>query len=108
MSASILPFPIEFVDPPGSQTQAIIAAAYDLPNRQTPRFANSCIITSDGFIMASFTGRDGEHHSGAFVGAHEDLLANITGFISHFELNPSQADDLRAKIKAWPSQDYRS
>jgi len=103
-----LPFPTSYIDPPESQTQAIIAAAYNLPDRSLPTFGSRCIITSDGFIMADFTSRDGEHHSGAFVGAHEDLLANIASFISHFELNPSQADDLRAKIKAWPSQDYRS
>ena len=96
--------PHELIDPPATQTQAIIAAAYDLPNRATPRFGARATVTSDGFLIADFTTRDGEHHMGAFVGSLADLNANIEHFIDFFGLTQEQADDLRAKIKGWYCQ----
>lgn len=95
-----------FLDPPDTQTQAIIAAAFDIPNRPTPRYAPSCIVTSDDFIIADFTGRDGERHMGAFVGAFPDLRANITKFIEHFALTDTEAQAVRDAVNNWISTDY--
>ena len=96
--------PTDLIDPPDTATQAIIAAAYNLPGRATPRYGARATVTSDGFLIADFTGRDGFRHMGAFVGSLADLNANIEHFIDHFSLTQEQADDLRAKIRGWYCQ----
>jgi len=89
----------------GSRFGAILAAALD-EQIPAPCFSGSASITSDGFVMASFTDKNGEHHFGAFVGAASDLANNARGLAKHLDLNDEDRDALFATIKGWVGNDY--
>ena len=92
----------------GTQIGAILSCAMGEDRDVLPRYTGKASITSDGFIMCSFVGRDGDHHSGAFVGSVEDLDANLARLKAHMHLSNAQYNDLAAIVAGWISDDWRS
>ena len=95
----------------GTQTGAILRCALNRNTEAVPRFEGKASVTSDGFIMCSFVGRNGEGHMGAFVGAYDDLLRNLGKLAAHVEKYGKVKVDHKAMldaIDAWISVDYRS
>ena len=89
----------------GSRFGAILAAALG-KSIPAPCFHGKASITSDGFVTASFTGDDGRHHLGAFIGSANDLVGNVQGLAKHLELSEDERDELCATVRAWVALDY--
>lgn len=89
----------------GSQFGAILCAATgtDAP---APCFTSKASITSDGFVMADFTGADGRQHMGAFVGSVADLVKNSVGLADHLKLNSGDRAELFAAVRGWIEADH--
>ena len=89
----------------GSQFGAVLCAATgtDAP---APCFTSKASITSDGFVMANFTGSDGRQHMGAFVGSASDLVSNTVGLANHLKLNGSDRAELFATVRGWIETDH--
>ena len=65
-------------------------------------------VTSDGFLIGSFTRENGETHSGAFLGSVEDLERNIVAFPKHIGMTPDERKAFYAMWRKWIAEDYRS
>lgn len=92
----------------GTQLGAILSCAMGEDRDILPRYVGKASITSDGFIMCSFIGSDGEAHSGAFVGSVEDLDANLLRLKTHMHLSNAQYNDLTTIVAGWIADDWRS
>lgn len=90
----------------GSRFGAILSAATGT-EIEAPCFHGKANVTSDGFVMADFTGSDGRYHMGAFVGAMSDLEANVSGLANHLDLNDDERAELYATVHGWVGRDYR-
>lgn len=99
---------IEATRGPQSQLGAILLAALGKQRNTRPQFVGSATITSDGFIMCSFIGKDGRHHMGAFVGDVADLVRNFRGLADHLKLNDLERVEMFAAVKQWIAVDYRA
>ena len=91
----------------GTQLGAIICAAFG-EKIEAPCFTSKAIITSDGFVQANFTGKDGRQHLSAFVGSASDLVRNVVGLADHLKLNADEKAELFAAIRSWIVTDYSS
>lgn len=89
----------------GTRFGAILNAAMG-KTIDAPRFNGKAAITSDGFVMCSFTSSDGREHYGAFVGAASDLVQNATGLAAHLSLNDAERKELFALVRGWVETDY--
>lgn len=90
----------------GSQFGAILASALG-KTIPAPCYTGRATITSDGYVMANFTDRDGNNHLGAFVGSVDDLINNTQGLAKHLELSIPQRHELVETIRSWVATDYR-
>jgi len=89
----------------GSRFGAIFCAATDT-KCDPPCFTSKAIITSDNFVMANFTGADGRHHMGAFVGSVSDLVRNTNGLADHLKLTDQERTELFTVMRDWIGTDY--
>lgn len=89
----------------GTQFGAIFAAAID-QKIPVPRFTGKATITSDNFVMANFVDKNGNGHSGAFVGSASDLVRNTIGLADMLKLKPEDRRELFGAIHGWVSTDY--
>jgi hypothetical protein len=89
----------------GTQLGAIIACALGR-EIDGPRFHGKASVTSDGFVMCSFTGADGREHMGAFVGSLSDLTRNAGGLADHLKLSAEEREAFYDAIKEWIALDY--
>ena len=89
----------------GTQLGAIIACALG-EKVEAPCFNGKASITSDGFIMANFTGADGRGHMGAFVGSASDLVRNTLGLADHLKLSKEERAELFSSVRNWIATDY--
>jgi len=89
----------------GSQFGAVlcVATGTDAP---APCFTSKASITSDGYVMADFTGKDGRSHMGAFVGSASDLVNNTVGLADHLKLNAEERAELFAAVRGWIAADH--
>lgn len=90
----------------GTKLGAILRCALDEDNVQIPRFTSTAVVTSDGFIMADFIDRNGDHHMGAFVGDVASLRGNAVGLAAHLELADADRKALFATFSDWVARDY--
>lgn len=90
-----------------SQFGTILLAALGREPDAPPRFHGKAAITSDGFITAGFTDRDGRHHCGAFVGEVADLERNTIGLARHLNLDVADRAAFYRVVQAWIGIDYR-
>ena len=91
----------------GSRFGAIVAAALD-ETIPAPCYTSKATVTSDGFVMADFTDKDGNGHMGAFVGSVDDVFANAQGLAKHLKLTTADSRALVDTINGWIATDYRS
>ena len=91
----------------GGQLHAILACILgeDIP---APCYNGKAVITSDGFLIVNYTGRDGIPHPGAFAGKFSDLERNLDGLSDHLKLTTKERLRLVAAVGDWVSQDYRA
>lgn len=92
----------------GTRIGAMISAALNEDTDRLPSFAGSACCTSDGFLMAGFTGRGGDYHGGALAGSITEYIANVRGVASHCKLNKDDRTSFYAVMKGWVTTDYRS
>lgn len=85
----------------GRQLGAMIRCAYNIERDACPRYTGHPSVTSDGFIMCDFVGRDGDGHWGAFVGAHSDYIRNVHGVADHCKLTARQRASFLAVMNRW-------
>lgn len=90
----------------GTKTGAILACALGV-RIPAPCFVGKAVVTSDGFVMCSFRGPDGNYHPGAFVGSVADLDRNLSNVSSDLGLNAAEYNHLAAAITNWIATDYR-
>lgn len=91
----------------GTRLGAMILAAMGKQRNTRPQFVGQACITSDGYIMCSFIGKDGHHHQGAMAGDVRDLIANLHGLATHLKLSEDEARELFALVRGWIYADYR-
>lgn len=89
----------------GRQLGAILAAATDT-KIEAPYFTSKATVTSDGFVVADFTGADLRKHMGAFVGSSADLVRNTLGLADHLQLNDEERKELLTTVRNWIGTDY--
>lgn len=89
----------------GTQLGAILCCATGT-ECEPPSFHSKASITSDGFVMANFTGADGRNHMGAFVGSASDLVNNTVGLAKHLKLNDEEKAELFSTVRNWIATDY--
>lgn len=89
----------------GSHFGAVLACALgrEIP---APHFNGKASVTSDGFVMCSFTGSDGRDHMGAFVGSLSDLERNSVGLAKHLELSAVERAEFADALLKWIGNDY--
>jgi hypothetical protein len=97
----------------GSQLGAIVACALDMERDATPRFTSKAIITSDGFLQASFVDQHGISRHSAFVGSYDELLdslRSVQGFLREvIKVDEAALVELwDAVAYKWIATDYRS
>lgn len=83
------------------------ALAYGGVDDVAPCYVGKASITSDGFVMCSFTDTHGRHHMGAFVGDVRDLEHNVQGVADHLSLTPEERAAWFRAVRYWIAQDYR-
>lgn len=92
----------------GSRFGCILHAVWRLPMpADGPEFDTSASVTSDGMVMCNYRGADGRYHSGAFVGTHRELVANVKGLAKHLGLSSADAEQFRSDVDEWITDDYR-
>lgn len=91
----------------GGQLHAILACVLG-EGIPAPHYYGKASVTSDGFVMCSFVDRNGEGHSGAFVGSMGDLERNLDGLASFLHLSVAERDALWQAVEGWIAVDYRS
>ena len=89
----------------GSQFGAVLCAATGT-EAPPPCFTSKASVTSDGYVMADFTGKDGQHHMGAFVGSATDLVNNTVGLADHLKLSAAERAELFATVRGWIGADH--
>lgn len=92
----------------GTMTGALVACALGLERDALPRYVGTGIITSDGWLMCNFVDRDGTFHPGAFVGAADDLAANIAHLARYMKLGEADGKELAKIMGDWIGQNYRA
>jgi hypothetical protein len=93
----------------GTKTGAILRCALGVASEPGEAFfTGKASVTSDGFVMCNFTGVNGEHHMGAFVGDVSQLNANVEGLARHLKLNAADKAELLDVIQQWIGIDYRA
>ncbi len=90
-----------------TQTHAILAAAMGREPLTTARYVGRAVCTSDGYLMCSFVGEDGDHHMGAFVGSYGDLEQNLIRLGKHLGLTAEEKLELGDLVDGWIATDYR-
>lgn len=94
----------------GNQSQlgcillAVLAKAADNP----PKITGSATITSDGYVLANFTGRDGIPRHQAFICDVEDLQRNFSGLADHLKLSDADRVAMFGEVKKWIWKDFRA
>lgn len=73
-----------------------------------PRFDGSATVTSDGFVLCNFVGRDGRYHGNAMVGTMVDIVNNFRGLADHLKLSDADRVELFKLLRNWIKTDYRS
>lgn len=95
-----------------SQLGAIIRAVTRTELKMpAPKFIGQASITSDGFVLCGFQGRDGQYRGGAFVGSFADLVTNWRGLADYLQSQGMKDEQREAMFKAlrdWIHVDYRS
>lgn len=86
----------------------VLAILGKFPPSGRNMFGRTCTITSDGYVMADFTDRDGELHLGAFVGDVADLIRNFRGLADHLKLKDAERQEMFAELRKWIAKDWRS
>jgi len=89
-----------------SQLGTILLCALKRPADGVPTFHGKASITSDGFVMCDFTGRDGQYHHGAFIGSASDLEGNVRGLARHLALSDADRHELFHAVRDWIATDY--
>jgi hypothetical protein len=89
----------------GSQLGAIVARVLDreIP---APHFNGKAIVTSDGFLLAHFTARNGDRHADAFVGTLIDLQRNVGLLADHLKLTAEERGEFADALAGWIGIDY--
>jgi hypothetical protein len=70
------------------------------------QYVGKATITSDGFVMCSFTDAEGQTHMGAFVGDVDDLRRNVIGVADHLKLSDAEREAWYRACRAWIALDY--
>ncbi len=91
-----------------SQLGAILIAVLGRLPKHPPRFGLRAVITSDGFVLADFQGKDYVKHSAAFVCDVSDLTKNFRGLADHLKLNKEDREEMFAELRKWIARDYRA
>lgn len=92
----------------GALIISILKKDYVLAQKgSVPRFDGNATITSDGFVMCDFYGRQGDFHRGAFVGSIGDVVDNFRKLADHCKLNDEDRKAMFLALKNWIAQDYR-
>ena len=98
---------IEATHGPKSKLGAILLAVLERQRRTRPQFVGKATITSDGFVMCSFTDKHGNHHLGAFVCEVDELVRNFSGLADHLKLDDIERLQMFAALRNWIATDYR-
>ncbi len=91
-----------------SKLGTILIAILGRQRQTRPQFGSSATITSDGFVMSRFIGRDGEGHEGAFVCGVADLTRNFRGLADHLKLRDGERGEMFTALRQWIALDYRA
>jgi hypothetical protein len=91
----------------GTRFGMMLLSALGLEPDHPPSCGRPC-VTSDGFLIGHYVGRDGESHMGAMLGDVSDLEANIMGFPKHIHMTPAERKDFYAMWRKWIADDCRS
>jgi hypothetical protein len=92
----------------GSQLRAIVEAVFHVSPRQLPAFADTCAITSDGYVICAFKDKFGRLHHGALVCDTDDLTRNFRGLADHMKLDDKERQALFAELHKWIAVDCRA
>lgn len=91
-----------------SRLGALFNRACGLDDKDSvPRFSGQAVITSDGYVLCDFWGRDGVFHRGAFVSSVADLVRNVEGLAEHLKLTDTERAEYLEKWRLWIILDYR-
>ena len=90
-----------------SQLGCMLLAMLGRGRTKYPRFGRGATVTSDGYVMADFIGRDGRPHLGAFVCSFNEMVGNFRGLADHLKLSDADRTALFEKVRAWILVDYR-
>jgi|CXWL01.1.fsa_nt_gi hypothetical protein len=91
-----------------SRLGCILLAVLGRPAKHPPQFGSSATITSDGFVMADFVGRDGRGHMGARVCGADELRDNFRGLADHLKLDDANREAMFKAVRQWIAVDYRA
>lgn len=91
-----------------SQLGAILLAVLGRAPKHPPRFHGLASITSDGFVMCDFTGRDGNYRYSALVCDTSDLVRNFRGLADHLKFSDAERTAMFDEVRKWISLDYRA
>lgn len=95
----------------GNQTRLgciLIAVLQRSADHGYPRFGQHAIITSDGFVMASFQDRSGQMHMGALVCDVDELIQNFRGLADYLDFTREDREAMFGEIRKWIEKDYRT
>lgn len=91
-----------------SRLGCIMLAVMGRNAKHPPQFGANANITSDGFVMADFVGKDGRYHHGALVGDVRDLIGNMRGLADHLKLDDKDREAMFKAVRGWIARDYRT
>lgn len=90
-----------------SRLGCILLAVLGRNAKHPPWFGANAVITSDGYVLSHFTGKDGVMHYGAFVGSVNDLVKNFRGLAEHLKLSDKEQAEMFVQLQQWIQRDYR-
>lgn len=91
-----------------SKLGSILIAVLGRIPRHPPRFGLKATITSDGFVMADFQGKDFVRHYSALVCEVKELTNNFRGLADHLKLDKEEREEMFAELRKWIARDYRA
>jgi hypothetical protein len=72
-----------------------------------PRFNGRAIVTSDGFLICFFVGKDRQGHAGAFAGAANSFEKSCNAIAANARLDAEERRAFFDAIKSFVEIDYR-
>jgi hypothetical protein len=89
-------------------TGTVLLACLGQTPPHPPALGLGAVITSDGFVMCDFVGKDGVMHTGAFLD-HIDLVIKAFRLLAdHLKLGDEDREKMFLYLRGWIKKDWRA